>query len=183
MVRECFCEACDFDGMQTRKLIAGRFQLNCRGVSGEISYVGPVEHFDGFFATGETGGCESPPETLETYVGAGDAAVAGRLDDLNVVDANHSFAVNVDELFVEHVAGQQHFTFTTDEWTQIENVGIQARALLIQNVDTPAREKEIAASITRDQTRHRRMIAGAETHDDVLDGGDTFSFKVAYRPT
>jgi hypothetical protein len=28
-----------------------------------------------------------------------------------------------------------------------------------------------------------RMIVGAETHDNILDGGDTFTFEVAYRPT
>ena len=44
-------------------------------------------------------------------------------------------------------------------------------------------KEEVAASIARNEARHRRMIIGAETHDDVLDRGDTFSFKVAYRPT
>src|SRR5689334_5857693 len=183
MIGECFGETCDLDGMQTRELVAGRFQLNCRGVSCEVSDVGPVEHFDGSLAAGKSGRGETSPETLETNVSAGDAPVAGGLNNLNIVDANYSLAIHVDELFVEHVARQQDLTFTTHERTQIENIGIQARALLIQHGDVPARKKEVATSITRNKTRHGRMIIAAETHDDVLDGGDTFSFEVAYRPT
>src|SRR5688500_9381462 len=108
--------------MQTRELVAGRFQLNCRCIGGQVSDVGPVEHLYSFFSACESGRRESSPESLETYVRAGHAPVAGGLDDLNVVDANYSFAVDVDELFVEHVARQQDFAFATDERAQVENV-------------------------------------------------------------
>src|SRR5918994_919887 len=103
MIRECFCESCNLHRMQTRELVAGRFQLNCRSISRQISDVGPVQHFDGFLSADKSGGRQPAPESLETYVRARHAPVAGSLDDLNVVNANHSFAVDVDELFVEHV--------------------------------------------------------------------------------
>src|SRR6185369_6444865 len=104
-------------GVQARELITGGFQLDRRGVSRQVSDVSPVEYFDGFLAADEAGRCESSPQTLKTHVGAGHAPITGGLDNLHIVDANYPFAVNVDELFVEHVARQQHFTLTTHERT------------------------------------------------------------------
>src|SRR5689334_5731796 len=115
MIRERFSESRDLNRMETRELVAGRFQLNCRCVGGKVADVGPVENFDRFLGTGKSGGGESSPESLETDVGAGDTPVAGGFDDLNVVDANHTFAIDVDELFIEDVARQQDFAFATDE--------------------------------------------------------------------
>ena len=43
--------------------------------------------------------------------------------------------------------------------------------------------KKSRRPITRDKARHRRMIVLAKTHDDVLDGGHTLAFKVAYGAT
>jgi hypothetical protein len=48
---------------------------------------------------------EPAPEPGERHVGAGDAQLAGGLEELHVVDAHDALAVHVDELFVEHVFG------------------------------------------------------------------------------
>ena len=50
-------------------------------------------------------------------------------------------------------------------------------------VDAPARQEEIAATVTRNKASDGRMIVAAETHDHILHGRDTFTFEVAYRPT
>jgi hypothetical protein len=54
--------------------------------------------------------------------------------------------------------------------------------VLIELRDAPPREEKIAASIARDETCDRGVIASAETHDHVLHSGHTQTFKVAYRP-
>ncbi len=46
MIGERFRETRDLHRMKAREFVAGRFQLNRRGVSCEIADVGPVEHFD-----------------------------------------------------------------------------------------------------------------------------------------
>src|SRR6185369_16106640 len=138
LIREGFRESRDLDRMKAREFIAGRFQLDCRCVSGEITNISPVEHFDRFFCSCKTGGSESSPQSLKTYVSAGHTPVAGSFDDLNVIYTHHAFAVDVDQLLIEHVAGEQHFTLAPDERAQVENVGVQARAVLIQLGDAPA---------------------------------------------
>jgi hypothetical protein len=169
--------------VKTREFVARRFQLNGGRIGREISDVGPIEHFDSFLCPCKAGGRESSPESLEAHVSTGHAPVARRLNDLNIVDAHYSFAINIDELFVEHVASKQDFAFATHERSQIENVRVQAHAVLIELSDAPTREEEVTTTITRDETSHRRMIVGAETHDDVFHRGDTFTFEVAYRTT
>ena len=52
----------------------------------------------------------------------------------------------------------------------------------VQLSDAPARQEEIATTIARDDARDRRMIIGAEAHDDILDRGHTLALEVAYRP-
>ncbi len=183
MIGECLGESRDLDGMQARELIARRLQLDRRCVSREITDVGPVEHFDSFLCSCKTGGRESSPQSLQTDVSAGHTPIACGFDDLNVVHTNHAFAVDVDQLLIEHVARKQHFTLAAHERAQVENVGIQAHAVLVQLGDAPARQEEITAAIARDNACHRRMIVGAQTHDNVLHSGDTFTFKIAYRPT
>ena len=165
--------------MQPREFVARRFQLHGCCVSREISDVGPVEHFHRFSCSGKSGGRESSPQSLKTHVCSGHAPVSGHLDDLHVVDAHHSFAVDIDQLFVEYVAREQHFTFATHERAQIEDVGIEPHAMLIQLGDAPAREKKIAAPITRDEARHGRMIVVAKTNDHVLHRRNTFTLQVS----
>ena len=108
--------------MQSREFIARRFQLNRRSVGGEIADVGPIENFNRLSRAGKAGGCEASPESLKTHVSSGYTPIAGSFDDLHVVDANDAFAVDVDQLFVEHIAREQDFTFATHERTKIENV-------------------------------------------------------------
>ena len=119
MIRECFGEACDLDRMEACELIARRLQLHRGCVSCEITDVGPVEHLDGFSRTRKTGRRESTPESLKTDVSTGHTPFAGNLNDLNIVDAHNSFTIDVDQLFVEHVACEQHFSFTTHERTEV----------------------------------------------------------------
>ena len=57
---------------------------------------------------------------------------------MNVIDSDHAFAVYVDQLFIEHVAGKQHLAFTAHERTQIEDVGVKADAVLVEFGDAPA---------------------------------------------
>ena len=56
---------------------------------------------------------------------------------------------------------------------QIEDIGVQTHTLLTEFSDAPSRKEKIAATITRDEACHRRMIVRAETHDHVLDCGNT----------
>src|ERR1700752_3303119 len=86
MIGECLRETCDLDGMQTRELIAGGFQLNCGRVSGEITNVGPVEYFDRPSTTGESSRSKSSPKTLQADVSTGYAPIAGGFNYLDVVD-------------------------------------------------------------------------------------------------
>jgi hypothetical protein len=158
-----------------------RLQSGCIG--GEITDVGPIENFDWSARAGESGRCKTAPEALKTHVRAGDAPVAGGFDDLHVVNTDHSFAVYVDQLFVEHVAGEQYFAFAANERAEIEDVGVEANAVLVEFGDAPAREEEVAAPVTRDETRDGRMIVLAKTDDHVLHRGDTFTFQIAYRAT
>src|SRR6185369_10140140 len=139
-------------------------QLHCCCVRSEITNVSPIEHFDRFFCSCKTGRSESSPQPLQTYISARHAPLAGSLDDLNVIHTHHAFAVNVNQLLIEHVAREQHFTLPAHEGTQVENVGVQTHAVLIQLGHAPARQKEITTAIARDETRHRRMFASAETH-------------------
>src|SRR5215813_13871297 len=49
--------------------------------------------------------------------------------------------------------------------------------------DSPARQKEISAAIPRDESGHRGMIVFAETHDHIVERGDTLAFEIDDRPT
>ena len=80
-------------------------------------------------------------------------------------------------------AREQHFVFSSNERAQIQNVRIEAHAILVQFADAPARKKKITPPVARDETRHRRMIARPEAHDHILDRGHTFTFQIAYRAT
>src|SRR5690349_15041337 len=95
--------------MESREFVARRFQLHGGGVSCKITDVRPVKNFDRSSRTCKSGGRESSPQSLKTHISAGHAPLARRLDDLNIVNTYHSFAVDVDQLFVEHVAGEQYF--------------------------------------------------------------------------
>src|SRR6185436_3516177 len=108
--------------MESSELVARGFQLDRCCVCCEITDVRPVEHFDRRSRSRESGRREPSPKSLETDVSAGHAPVAGRLDDLYVVHSNHALAVDVDQLFVEHVLREQHFVLTAHEWTQVENI-------------------------------------------------------------
>ena len=55
--------------------------------------------------------------------------------------------------------------------------------MLVEFGDAPSRNKKVATTIACYESCHRRMIFLTEPDDHVLDGGHTFTFKVAYGAT
>ena len=122
MIRERLRESRDLNRMQTRQFIAGRLQLNRSCISREITDVSPVDDFHRLSGAYQTGWRESPPKSLQTYVCSRHSPLAGRFNDLHIVDSHDSLAIDIDQLLVEHVASEQHLTFAPHKGTQVENV-------------------------------------------------------------
>src|SRR5437764_5933881 len=107
--------------MQPRELAARRFQLDRRSVSREISNVSPIDHFDSPTAA-QKWRRQPSPQSNQAHIRAGYAPFICRFDDLHIVDAHYAFAIDVDQLLVEHVASEQHFPIASREGSQIENI-------------------------------------------------------------
>src|ERR1700754_263974 len=108
--------------MQAREFVARRFQLHRGGVGSEITDSGPIKYFNRSSRSSTTGGGQTSPQSLKTHVSTGHAPLASGFNDLHVIDAHHAFAVDVDQLFIEHIAREQHFAFSSDKGAKIDNV-------------------------------------------------------------
>src|SRR5262249_23944481 len=168
--------------MQPGQLAARRFQLHRSGVGSEITHVRPIDHLNR--ATGaEKGRRQTAPQPGQAHVRACDAPLIRALDNLDIIHARDTLAIDADELLIEHITGLEHFAVAPHERTQIENVRGQAHALFAKLRDSPARKEKITAPVPGDKTRNRWVLILAESHNDIFQGRHTFTIKVEYGPT
>src|SRR5207249_10328520 len=103
-----------------------------------------------------------------------------RFNYLNVVHSDYAFSINVDQLFIEHVSRQQHFTVTPQKRSQIKNVGIQAHAFFAELRYAPPRQEKLTPAIPHDESGDRRMIDLAEPDNYLLQSRDTLAYELAH---
>jgi hypothetical protein len=109
--------------------------------------------------------------------------LAGSLNYLDIVNTHYAFAVHIDQLLVQYIAGQQHLALAAHKGSQVKDVGIQAHTVFAEVDHTPTRKKKITPAITGNQTGHGWVVVGAKPNDYILDSRHTLTFEIANRAT
>jgi hypothetical protein len=91
---------------------------------------------------------------------------------LDVVDPHDAFAVNVDQLVVEHVLTELDLALATRKGRQIKDVRADLCTVQAEVRDICPWDEEISPPVTRDEAYYGRILFLSVTHDDVADRCD-----------
>ena len=130
-----------------------------------------------------------PPARAETAqqrgvgdVGAHQPDAADHLGQVEVGGTDDLDALDVDELVVEHVLGQQHLAGAADDVAQVEPGRAQQHLGVADAVDGRRRHEGQPAPDPDHQTAHRRVgLPVGPAGDDVVQPADLLAGLVAHR--
>ena len=134
-------------------------------------------------------GTWSPPPRAETAqqrgvgdVGADEPDTADHLGQIEVGGADDLDALDVDQLVVEHVLGQQDLAGATDDVAQVEPGRAQDHLGVADPVDGGRRDEGESAPDPDHETAHRRihLPVGPASHD-VVQPADLLAGLVPHR--
>ena len=108
---------------------------------------------------------QSPPESAKVTRAGDDHSRTVSI--LHVVDA-HTPCRPLDCCLSRTFARHEHLAVAPREAAQVEDVRVEPDARYVDAGDARARDEEVAASVARDEPRHRRVVA-PQTDDDILE--------------